>query len=310
MPKPKRFEKNIFLPFNPFPFRIAKALGKPFVGIGSVFTASKTFKLEIIQSDLRISSEEYGSITVVVCLFYFLLMSLVSFIFIDWLGRNYTLNLEPESAIFLAPIIGALFAFLIFMQLILYPKIQVMRKIKDIDRNLVFALRTILIQIKSGVTLYDALKVIADGDYGILSEEFKKAVLEIGTGVPQEDALDSLSVNNPSLYFRRTLWQIVNGMRAGADISVVLSESVDSLTTEQGIEIRRYGNQLRLLSLMYMMLGVIMPALGITFLIVLSSFPQIQVSEYMFWGLMAIVVLSQFMFLGIVKNKRPNLLGD
>ena len=64
-----------------------------------------------------------------------------------------------------------------------------------------------------------------------------------------------------------------------------------------------------MLSLIYMMMGVIMPAMGLTLLIVMSSFPQIKIVNEMFWGLLAAVIIMQFMYLGFLKSKRPNLLG-
>ena len=65
---------------------------------------------------------------------------------------------------------------------------------------------------------------------------------------------------------------------------------------------------MKLLSLMYMMLGVIIPALGFTFLIVLGSFPQIELNELIFWLLLGTITFAQFMYLGILKSRRPNLL--
>jgi len=57
------------------------------------------------------------------------------------------------------------------------------------------------------------------------------------------------------------------------------------------------------------MLGVIVPSLGITFLIVLSSFPQMQLGEILFWMLLGFVMVGEFMYLGILKSKTPNLMG-
>jgi hypothetical protein len=57
-----------------------------------------------------------------------------------------------------------------------------------------------------------------------------------------------------------------------------------------------------------MMVAVIIPSLGVTFLMVLSSFAKIPVTEKMFWAILAFVAIFQFMFLGILKSKRPNLI--
>ena len=61
-----------------------------------------------------------------------------------------------------------------------------------------------------------------------------------------------------------------------------------------------------------MMGAVIMPTLGITFLIIIISFIQIEESlvKLLFYSLLGFVVFFQTMFSGIVKTKRPTLLGD
>ena len=98
-------------------------------------------------------------------------------------------------------------------------------------------------------------------------------------------------------------------MRAGADVSDVLAESVASMTREQQIEIQKYGNSLKVLSLVYLMMGVIIPALGLTFLIVIGSFPKMNISEMLFWAMLGALVLAEFMFVGLMKSKRPNLMS-
>ena len=205
---------------------------------------------------------------------------------------------------------GLLFAGLTAVQLLFYPKILLKKKIRNVERNLVFALRTLLVEIKSGVTLFDAINIIAQGDNGQVSNEFKKAVEKIETGSFQNDALEEMGDNNPSLYFRRTIWQLVNGLKAGSDISVIIKSLVDDLSIEKSNQVKKYGNSLKLLSLLYMMLGAIIPALGLTFLIILSTFPQIAITETVFWGMLGFIVVSQFMYLGIIKSARPTLMGD
>ena len=127
--------------------------------------------------------------------------------------------------------------------------------------------------------------------------------------MPQIDVLEELGEKNPSLYFRRTLWQISNGMRAGSDISVVIKESIKSLSEEQIIQIQSYGNKLNPLIMFYMLSSVILPALAITFLTIISSLislPQ-TIANLAFLCLFGIVIFFQLMFIGIIKSLRPTL---
>ncbi|MBI2530388.1 MAG: type II secretion system F family protein [Candidatus Diapherotrites archaeon] len=290
------------VPFSPVPVGALKKISRPLMGIGAVFARAFPYlELELEQAEAGIDIDEYGAIMIFLFSFYFLFMAFIIFAVGTKMGA--------QNVPILSITAGMLIAFLVMMQLSIYPKMLVRKKVRDIERNLVFALRTVLIEIKSGVSLFDALVMIANGEYGALSSEFKRAVDEINTGTKEEDALQKLAMNNPSLFFRRSLWQIVNGMKAGVDVSRVLAELVATMTKEQRIQINRYGSQLRLFSLMYMMLGVIVPSLGLTFLIILSSFPQIQITEILFWILLVVIIFGQLMYVGLIKSRRPNLLG-
>ncbi|MBI4174844.1 MAG: type II secretion system F family protein [Candidatus Aenigmarchaeota archaeon] len=178
----------------------------------------------------------------------------------------------------------------------------------DLERNLIYAVRHIYVQVTSGVPIFDAMLSVSEANYGTISKEFKIAVRNVNTGQPIEKALDDLALRNPSQYFRRTLWQISNGIKSGSDIGNILRNITDYISSEQKILIKLYGSQLNPLTLLYMMAGIVIPSLGITFLVVLSSFSGIPVTETMFWIILAFLLVFQFMFLGMIKSKRPNLI--
>lgn len=291
------------MPLNVLPMPLLRWASKHLLGLGTQF--GKIMPLsdtDMKKAEIPMSAKEYSTMSLVIVLFYFFFFGFLFFVM--------AFRLFSRFEIILPLVVSLIFSAMVLVQLITFPIIRVTKKVRDLDRNLVFALRTILVQLRSGVSLFDSMKVVAEGKYGTVSKEFKRAVDQISTGTIQEIALERIAEYNPSIYFRRAIWQIVNGMRAGADITVVLGESVDTLTEAQSIQIRNYESQMKILSLVYMMLGVIVPALGITFLIVLSSFPQIKITELYFWVLLMGVGIAQFMYMGIVKSKRPTLLGD
>ena len=139
----------------------------------------------------------------------------------------------------------------------------------DIENNLIPALQDMSVQLNFGIPLFRILINISSSDYGELSIEFKKAVKKINAGSPQLDVLEEMGEKNPSLFFRRALWQISNGMRAGGDISVVIRESVRSLSEDQVIQVQNYGNKLNPTIVFYMLISVIIHALSITLLKIL-----------------------------------------
>jgi len=206
--------------------------------------------------------------------------------------------------------IAFIFSFFVFFSQRVYPRIYISRKQRKIEKNLIPALEDILVQLNSGIPLFDILKNISTADYGVLSDEFKKAVRRISSGEPEAEVLDSLGKSNPSVFFRRTLWQISNGMRSGSDMSIVIKDSTKALNEEQLIQIQNYGNRLNPLIVLYMLISVIIPALSIAFLTILSSMINLSknMSMMLFIGLFVFVVLIQIMFLGLIKSRRPSLL--
>jgi len=295
-------DKKEMIPFNILPIRVIKSFSQRFYGMG--VNLSKFFpdlKLELSQAELSYTEKEYGAIIVAMAVIYFLIGLIVATLF--------SIRFFPDIIIFTGVMGGIGLGLFIMIQVAFYPKVKGKQKIREIERNLIFALRTMTVEIKSGVSLFDSLNIIAQGDYGALSTEFKKAVQEIETGTMEEVALERIARYNPSVFFRRSIWQIINGMKAGADVSDVMEELVQTMLREEKLQITKYGNSMKLLSLMYMMLGVIIPSLGVTFLIVLSSFPQMQLGELLFWLLLIFMAIGEFLYLGILKSKTPNLMG-
>ncbi|MBU0761272.1 MAG: type II secretion system F family protein [Nanoarchaeota archaeon] len=234
----------------------------------------------------------------------------ISFIILFVLSSTALILLGINNAFLFSFGLSFLFGFFVFFSRAVYPSVYNSRKQKEIEKNLIPALQDMLVQLNAGVPLFTIMINISAADYSELSQEFKKAVKEINAGMPQIDVLENLGKRNPSEFFRRALWQISNGMRAGSDISIVIEDTVHSLGEEQFIQIQHYGNKLNPAIMFYMLSSVILPALAITFLTIISSLINLPslITKVMFLALFAAVVIIQILFLGVVKSIRPSLL--
>ena len=103
------------------------------------------------------------------------------------------------------------------------------------------------------------------------------------------------------------MWQLSNSLKVGSDISETIENLIEDLTKEQMIAIRKYGQELNPYTMMYMLIAVILPALGITFLMVLSSFSGILVPKSIFLVILFGLIAFQFFYISIVKSKRPTM---
>ncbi len=273
-----------------------------FLGLGeniSKIFPSMEFDLE--QTGIPISPRRWASIALFAFLMYFSMIFGMMFVLTIAIAKAEIIMSFVMSFLSGLAIGTASMFFLLF-----YPKMLSRKKIRNIENNLPHILHHILVQVRSGVPLYNTFVSIAKTDYGILSDEIRKVVNEINTGKSEAEALEKLTRETPSLFFRRVMWQLINSLKSGSDIGSTMKEIVASLAVEQRVSIKKYGSQLNPLSLMYMMLAVIFPTLGITFLLVLSSFSGITMNmELILMGILGSLIFFQFMFIGLIKSRRP-----
>jgi len=255
---------------------------------------------QLKQMGFDLEPRQWAAIAVYSALFYFSLTSALIF----FLAFSYGVVLKLALSVSL--LAGLAMGISTFFYISLYPKLFVGRKVRNLEKNLPAALHHLLIHVRSGVPLFNSLVSIAQSGYGVLSEEFGRAVKEINTGRSEVAALEMLARENPSLYFRRVMWQMVNAMKSGADIGLTIKEIVESMAIEQRVAIKKYGSGLNPLALFYMVLVVIFPTLGIVFLLILSSFVGAVFDvQFIMMGVLVFLVIIQFMFIGLIKSKRP-----
>ncbi|MBI5391988.1 type II secretion system F family protein [Candidatus Woesearchaeota archaeon] len=292
------------LPFSFIPLQLHRKIVRNFFSIGEFLRPLFPYlELQLRQAEFDVSLVEYLSLCITSVL------SLFAFFFLFSWGILSTL--QVDYAVYIAVLAAGVVSLFVLFQQILYPKVLASRRIRDLERNLLPALRTMLIQLNAGVNLFSILAGIASEDYGELSREFQRIVRKINTGSSSTQALEDSASENPSLYYRRALWQLINGMKAGSDTGIVLKEVIDGLSKEQIIQIEQYGSQLNPLAMFYMIIAVILPALSMTMLIVLSSLLSLDgtLTKFIFMGIYAVILFFQILFLGLIKTRRPNLLG-
>ena len=218
---------------------------------------------------------------------------------VGYMVENSTLMLGGVAA---APLISV-FGFFTFAN---YPKIKTKRISRNLEKDLPYALRHMLIEVRSGISLYESMVSVSE-DYGEASNEFNRIVKDINGGKPQIEALEDSIVRNPSTQYRRAMWQMINALKSGTDVSNTLETLVDSMIKQQKLEVEKYGKELNPYVLVYLMIAVIMPSLGVTFMIVISTFTGMGLSNFMFYQLLGGLILFQIFFLNFVKSKRPEV---
>ncbi len=185
-----------------------------------------------------------------------------------------------------------------------YPKNIIRKREKEIKRNLLFAGRYLLIKIESGEPLFMSLIGVSKS-YGAAGKAFREIVQDIQFGTSMENAIDNAIKYNPCKDLTRILWELSNSIKTGTDINKTLTSILEQISKEYILEIEKYGKKLNSLTLFYLVTGVIFPSLGVTMLVVLSSFINMELPTSIFYIIGALLIGVQIFFIALFKGARP-----
>lgn len=194
----------------------------------------------------------------------------------------------------------------IFNVLMRGPDGTITKRAKEVDKEILFAGRYLLIKLESGMPLINSL-IEAARSYGISNKYFKEIVRDIELGTPIEKALQNAMSYTPSKKFKRILFQINNALRIGIDVRQSLEAVLEDIAQEQLIEIQRYGKKLNSFTLFYMLIAIVVPSLGLTLAVVVASLTSIEVSMTIFFVILGVLAIIQIGFITVFKAIRPKV---
>lgn len=198
------------------------------------------------------------------------------------------------------------FFVLLFQYNFLKLKAQIKRREREINTEVLFAGRYLLIKIYSGRSLLNALAETSKS-YGIASKYFKEIIDDVDTGKPIEKALEDAVNYSPSEKFSKILFQVANALKLGIDVTKPLESVIEEISAEQELEVTKYGKKLNTIVIFYMLLAVVLPSIGTTMLIVISSFLNVTIGLREFFALVFIIIIIQFIFISMFKSIRPEV---
>lgn len=295
------------IPLMPLPYAPVKRVVHGYYPVAAILLKFfPTLDLELGDAKSRYSAKEYLSGALFTFTIYLFAFGAILGL---WAFRNHLLD---DTRIRLLIVFFAFaISFSIFAYIMIFPKWKSAKLKGELEKNLLFAVRHMTIQTNAGVPLFDSIVSISEEyadeffNYGAISAEFKKIVKEVKSGTELSDALEASAVRNPSTYYRRTLWQLANANRSGANMNYVLKDTVEFLSNEQRIAIRNYGSQLNPLALFYLFTCIIAPTMGIIFLSITITISNANISDTFFWAIFVVLAVVQMIFIGLIKSRRP-----
>jgi len=196
------------------------------------------------------------------------------------------------------------FIFFFYNMLVNSPKSKISALQRDIDREILFAGRFLLVKLYSGRPLLNALND-ATKSYGVSSKYFRRIVNDIDTGMSIEEAIEKALQDTPSEKFQKILFQINNALKLGIDITGPLSSVLEEIARAQKSEITRYGKKLNSMTLFYMLIAIVIPSLGITITTIMLSFASVNIGSTTYIAILGVLILLQWAFLSLFKSIKP-----
>lgn len=195
---------------------------------------------------------------------------------------------------------------LVYLYFLGYVDVKIEKIKKEIDREIIYAGRFLIIEIESGVPIYDAINNI-EKNYKVIGAYFGDIVNKVYLGTSLEDAINETMITTPSNNLRKVLWQMLNSIKTGGDIGASLNNVIDQIMKEQKISVQDYGKKLNPLAMFYMMIAIIVPSLGVTMIVVLATFLGLNVGLPILLVIAGLLGFVQFMFLSIMRSARPSI---
>jgi archaeal flagellar protein FlaJ len=205
---------------------------------------------------------------------------------------------------------GSMFIFIpiifaiMFFYMIKLPDLRISRKDKEVSKEILFAGRFLIIELESGVPLYNAM-VNVSKNFKVVGQYFREITDKVDLGTSMDDALNEAVEFVPSTDLRKIFWQMINSIRTGSDVAKAMYSIIEQITKNQINEVNKYGKKLNPLAMFYMIIAVILPSLGVTMMIILSSFIKFELSLTILILLACLLGFVQFMFIAMVKFSRP-----
>lgn len=198
-----------------------------------VIPTSKATKLLILQSGVDITPEGYSSFVVGVGLTSFI----ISIIYFSIIAIYF------QFTLYLALFLSLIMLFVSTFMAVNYFDFIVHSRTRDVELNLLDALRHLLSELRSGIALHDAIESVALENYGVVSELFRQSLVRIKEGEEVSDAFVEISMRTPSVTFQRFVATLSYAMGSGVNIVNVLENFIREIEASRRNSIAVYTNE-------------------------------------------------------------------
>lgn len=178
------------------------------------------------------------------------------------------LVLWPFIALFIFLMAIGAFAYLVPMQKARLRGIM-------IDTELPYVLRHISTELQAGIGLYKTLQSVAKNDYGVLSQEMSRTIMEIENGTDTKTALRHMALRSQSKSFNIAIFHIVRTLNTGGNLSLSIDSVADSVSFDLLEASKQFGEKMNFFGIIFIFVAIVLPV----FLAILSSIANAPIGQ-------------------------------
>ncbi len=217
----------------------------------SAMPESKLLAYELYSADMNYSVSQYLAISSVILFFVNTILIIAFFAIFLLLGITFLVPLALTIMLFIASIFVVL----------KYPTSVAKKRAKEIDTQLPFALRHMATLLRAGVDLYKVIRTVAVADYGVLSQELTKTVMEVEEGQDIKDSLRALALRTKSFALKNAVSHLLRALKSGGNLSDVMNTIADDVSYQILSEIESFSGKMNFLGVIYIFAGIVVPVM-------------------------------------------------
>ncbi len=229
-----------------------KKILKPIQNLLRNFPLSEEIGYYLYAANMRYSPNQYLAITSAGAT----VIGLIAFIAMLFIGLALqNIIIMSIGAISIGLIAGAIGAIIILF----IPKQKAVSRGNAVSLELPFALRHMSTELKAGIGLYKTIQAIASNDYGVLSEEFARAINEIEEGADTTIALKHTALRTQSRPLKTAINHILRAMRIGGNLSNVMNDIAEDVSDDLKTRISTFSQRMNFFAVIFIFLGIVLP---------------------------------------------------
>lgn len=226
---------------------IAKTLGK--------LPEMEMLAFYLYSADMHYSSKQYMALTVASAAIAFIVSLLISIATLTYL------KIEIITRILAILVISAMSFFVTAIIILMVPKQKAIARGNAVSMELPFALRHMATELRAGIGLYRTVQAIASADYGALSDEFARIIIEVEEGTDAKDALKHLALRTQSKALRNALVHIIRALKTGGNLSESMNQIAEDVSFELRMAVSEFGQRMNFFGVLFIFGAIVLPVM-------------------------------------------------